>query len=118
MKIAYFSVTGQVKRFVGKLGLENFDITDFSEDDASNDYILIVPTYEEMITEPATDFLEDHLDGCVGIMGSGNRNFGDDFVFTAKNLAKAYDKPMLYAFEFNGTQEDVENVLNIIEEIK
>ncbi|WEV44613.1 class Ib ribonucleoside-diphosphate reductase assembly flavoprotein NrdI [Streptococcaceae bacterium ESL0687] len=118
MKVAYFSVTGQVKRFVAKLGLENFSITDFSQEDATSDYILIVPTYEEMITEPADDFLEDYSENCLGVVGSGNRNFGDEFVFTAKDLAKKYDIPMLYAFEFNGTQEDVQNVLNLIEEIR
>lgn len=118
MKIAYFSVTGQVRRFVKKLDLPSFEITDFSQSDVDDSFILVVPTYEPDITYPADEFLEDYSDKCCGILGSGNRNFGDEFVYTAKDLAKKYNLPMLYSFEFNGTQEDVANVLEIITKIK
>lgn len=115
MNIAYFSVTGQVKRFTKKLSLSSFDISEHPDTDEK--FILVVPTYEPEITFPADDFMADNYQNCLGILGSGNRNFGHDFVYTAKDLSKKYKVPLLYSFEFNGTEEDIQNVLNIINQL-
>lgn len=53
-------------------------------------FVLIVPTYEDEITYPVTEFLEyaNNAASLKGIVGTGNRNFAELFIFTAKNLAK------------------------------
>ena len=115
MQIAYLSITGQVKRFVNKLDFPSYELSDYPSD--SHDFVLIVPTYEPEITYPADDFLTDHSEHCLGIIGSGNRNFGDEFVYTAKDLAHDYKLPMLYAFEFSGTEEDVKKVDQLLKNL-
>ena len=53
----------------------------------------------------------------VGIIGCGNRNFNDLFAQTAKKLSVTLDVPILYLLEFSGTNTDVKNVRNIVNEL-
>ena len=80
MKIVYFTVTGQTKRFIKKLGsnYEYFEIdaaNPFFE--VSDPFVLITPTYDKQITEPINEFLEyqNNSHYLKGIVGTGNRNF-------------------------------------------
>lgn len=58
MKIVFFSVTGQTRRFISKLNLQSVEITPTNPFiEVSEPYILVVPTYEKEITEPVEDFL-------------------------------------------------------------
>ena len=49
----------------------------------------------------------DNYKHCLGIIGTGNRNFAGIYIFTAKELSAKYQIPLLYDFEFNGTPADV-----------
>lgn len=82
-------------------------------------FILIVPTYDNEITEIVSEFIdykgnEFYLQG---IVGSGNRNFGESFCFNAKELAKKYKKPLLMTFELSGTEQDVAKFKEEVEQI-
>ena len=121
MKLVYFTLTGQTRRFIKKLDLPAYEI------DATNPFyelaepfILVVPTYEIDVTEVVNDFLDfkSNSTNLRGIAGGGNRNFGDLFIFTAKNLARDYKVPLLFEFEFNGTLEDVKNFKKVVSEIE
>lgn len=108
--IVYLSLIGNVKSFVKEVDMESISI------DSSNPFIeihtkfiLIVPTYDDEITEIVSDFIdykgnEFYLEG---IVGSGNRNFGKSFCFNAKELARKYKKPLLMTFELSGTAQDI-----------
>lgn len=122
MKIVYFSVTGQTRRFIHKLGYSNtYEINataPFYE--VGEPFILIVPTYDQEITEAVDDFLsyQTNPKNFKGVVGSGNRNFAELFVFTAKNFAQKYQVPLLYAFEFSGTPTDVENLKKVVAKLE
>jgi protein involved in ribonucleotide reduction len=122
MLLVYFSLTGQTRRFIKKLGIENsLEITPgnaFSE--ISEPFLLFVPTYEVDVTAPVFDFLDTKHNAkqCLGVIGSGNRNFADKFIFTAKDISAEYNLPLLYAFEFNGTMEDVDNIKKVVEQLE
>lgn len=122
MKIVYFSVTGQTKRFVKKLTMDNtYEIDPIDpEIEVGEPFVLIVPTYEKDITEPVTDFLYygNNQELLQGVAGTGNRNFAELFVFTAKDIAMEFNVPLLYAFEFNGTTKDVTNFEKAVKEIE
>lgn len=122
MKIVYFSVTGQTKRFVKKLTMDNtYEIDPIDpEIEVGEPFVLIVPTYEKDITEPVTDFLYygNNQELLQGVAGTGNRNFAELFVFTAKDIAVEFNVPLLYAFEFNGTTKDVTNFEKAVKEIE
>ncbi|WP_317636606.1 class Ib ribonucleoside-diphosphate reductase assembly flavoprotein NrdI [Xylocopilactobacillus apicola] len=120
MKLVYFSITGQTKRFVQKLGLANKEITEANPFFTLKEpFVLLVPTYDEETTSVVNDFLEyqNNLQNCRGVIGSGNRNFAEKFIYTAKDLCLDYHLPLLYAYEFNGTQEDVSKVKEIVERL-
>lgn len=122
MKIVYFSVTGQTRRFIKKLAAaDTYEIdptTDFEE--LNEPFVLITPTYEENITEPIRDFLDygSNASNLKGIVGTGNRNFAQLFIFTARDLSRDYNVPIIYAFEFNGTPKDVSNFKKAVKKLE
>lgn len=119
MKIVYFSLTGQTRRFIKKLDLPAYEIVQpFFE--IQEPFVLVVPTYEIEITKVVNDFMEykDNKEFCKGVVGGGNRNFADLFVFTAKDIARNYGVQLLYSFEFSGTDEDVKNFKKVVMEIE
>lgn len=123
MKIAFFSVTGQTRRFVKKLvpDVDAFEITPVDPlIEVTEPFVLIVPTYEDEITYPVTEFLEynNNAQFLKGIVGTGNRNFAELFIFTAKDLAAKFKAPIIYAFEFNGTPRDVENFKEAVNKLE
>lgn len=120
MKVVYMSLTGQTRKFVKKLGYESIEITpENAFQEIHEPYILIVPTYDIEVTEIMNDFIETGNNQALlkGIAGGGNRNFNTLFCFTAKDLAKEYQVPLLHCFEFQGSPNDVEYLKGKVEEI-
>jgi len=121
MKIVYLTVTGQTRRFVKKLDLPAYEIEPANPFFEINDpYLLIVPTYDKEITEVVNDFLDykNNREYLQGVAGGGNRNFAELFVYTAKDIAREYNVPMLFSFEFSGTNEDVESFKKVVNELE
>lgn len=116
MRLVFFSLTGQTKRFIDKLGMaeQAIKLTNSGQETVAEEFILFCPTYEAGV-EFVDDFLDDHKHLLKGIVGSGNRNFGPDFCHLAKTYAKHYQVPLLHIMEFSGTAEDVAFVKGIIE---
>ena len=111
--IAFYSITGQTKRFIDKTGLEAHQISDASPKyDMGEHYILVVPAYQDFMMDSVVDFLtyKDNKKSLIGIIGCGNRNFNDLFAQTAKKIAVTLEVPILYLLEFSGTNEDVKKV--------
>jgi len=108
MLIVFMSVTGNVYKFVSFLDMDSLEI-DFNDSlkEVNRDYIVIVPTYDDSITNTFSDFIEykDNLKHLKGIVGSGSRNFGTEYVFNAKDLSKKYNKPLIFDFEFSGDND-------------
>lgn len=119
MIVAYYSITGNVKRFVEKLGYPSVAIEPANPLITVNEpFIVIAPTYEQELTEPLEEFIEHNSAELFrGVIGSGNLNFADLYVFTAKAIAKDYRVPLLYAFEYSGTPVDVAETKKILEEL-
>ena len=82
-------------------------------------FIIVAPTYEREATEILYDFIEtaDNKQYFKGVAGGGNLNFGQLFVFTAKDLAKEYDVPLLHTFEFQGNDEDVKKLKKAVNDL-
>lgn len=126
MDVYYFSLTGQTKRLVSKLETKyHFEITDDNHLIAKQDFILIVPTYAEIDTngnysqsvlDPVFDFMDENKDQCKGVIGTGNLNFGELFCWTATEISRDYDVPILLKLEFSGTDEEVKKINKLISE--
>lgn len=120
MKIIYFTLTGQTRKFVDKL---NMDVLELNPADpfvsVSEPFIIVTPTYDKEMTELWDDFLEtgNNQDFFKGVAGGGNLNFGKLFVFTAKDLAKDYHVPLLHEFEFQGNDSDVLKLKKAVDDL-
>lgn len=118
--IAYLSLTGNVRKFVKSVGMESLEI-DYSNPfvQMEKDFIVIVPSYDDEITEFFSQFIEykDNRKHLIGIVGSGNRNFNTSFCFNAEDLSKKYKKPLLMKFEISGTMADVVKFKEEVEKI-
>lgn len=121
MKIVYITLTGQTRKFVNKLDMETIELSPIDPFIEVNEpFIIVVPTYEKEATEILWEFLDtgENKRYFQGVAGGGNRNFNELFVFTAKDLARDYDVPLLHAFEFQGSPKDVKALkdkINMIE---
>lgn len=112
MLIVYLSLTGNVKRFVNNLDINSIEIKASEYKKKVEDkFIIIVPTYDDEITDIASQFIdyENNVDYLIGFVGSGNMNFDNNYVFNAKDLSKKYNKPLIYSFEYSGTDMDLIN---------
>ncbi len=81
----------------------------------SEPYVLITPSYSDgegrgAVAKPVIRFLNEHKGLIRGVIGSGNRNFGEHYALAAKIVAAKCNVPLLYTFELAGTDEDVVRV--------
>lgn len=115
--IVFKSISGNVRNFVKRTGFDSFEINDDNiySFDSTDSFVLIAPTYDDFMLEDLQDFMEDNHDKCVGIIGSGNYNFADLYIFTAKDFSKKYNIPIIYDFENRGNKKDIKKFKEIIE---
>lgn len=110
MLLVYLTITGNVKRFVDNTGLNSMELS-FNNPliEVSSNYIVIAPTYDSEITDTISEFVEhkDNMKHLIGFVGSGNQNFNREYCFNAKDLSKKFNKPLLFSFEFSGTEKDI-----------
>ena len=121
--IVYFSnYSGNTKRFVEKitddsyatripLGRDSRSIT------VDKPYVLMVPTYgggegRSAIPRQVRSFLniKENRDLLQGVVGFGNRNFGEHFCKAADLISAKTGVPVIAKVEIFGTQDDVNKV--------
>ena len=96
----------------------------------SNNFVTFLPTYleggngidngdKEILTTPLREYIryKDNYKKCLGIVGSGNKNFNNQYCLTAKQYSKEFGFPVLYNFELRGLDVDIQNVSSIIENL-
>jgi len=122
MLLVYMTVTGNVENFVNKTGMDSIELNPSNPlIDVDEDYIIVIPSYVGMINDEVSDFIEynDNFKHLIGFASSGNINFGEDlFCVNAKELSAIYDKPIVFMFEYEGTEKDVEDFKKEVEKIE
>lgn len=141
LSIIYISLSGNTQSFVKRLtehlsshyslDTETINIKDLNHKTfpITATFVAILPTYleggngidsgdVEILTNPLGDFIAayDNYKHCLGIIGSGNRNFNEQYCLTAKQYAKRFGFPMLGDFELRGTSADIERLAAVIVE--
>lgn len=122
-RVIYFSSsTENTRRFVDKVGIPSVRLPVVRKDPpvkGDAPYVLIVPSYgggrmepKHAIPKQVMTFLKDpeSRDNCVGVISSGNMNFGEAYLIAGKLLSEKLKVPFLYGFELLGTSTDVDRV--------
>lgn len=131
--VVYFSnVSENTRRFVAKLGFPATRIPLRAREEMpemSEPFVLIVPTYGGCLSVTGREgshvpqqvkrFLQNprNRELTVGVIASGNSNFGTTYGIAGDVLAEKLSVPYLYRFELMGTPEDVACVREGLEEL-
>jgi protein involved in ribonucleotide reduction len=127
--IVYFSsVSENTHRFVEKLDIPAIRLPLMTSEaglvEVDDPYVLVTPTYgadgKGFVPKQVVRFLNQkpNRELCVGVVGSGNTNFGEDFALAGFIVSEKLNVPLLHVFELSGMPEDVESVtegLKIVE---
>ncbi|BDZ42155.1 protein NrdI [Paraoerskovia sediminicola] len=123
----YSSTSGQVRLFAERLGrpVHDLAVREVRRSVPTGPWVLVTPSYKtgnddnDTVPEPVRRFLQDPETRrrLVGVMGSGNRNFGEHYQAAAREIARASGRPMLLEFELQGTRWDVEDAQRILADV-
>ena len=115
--IVYFSnYSGNTKRFVEKFSSDAIRIPLNHDEElvVKNQYVLVVPTYgggsdKSAIPKQVRKFLnnEQNRSLLVGVIGTGNTNFGDGYCKAAYLISAKTGVPIVAKVEILGTPEDI-----------
>lgn len=143
MNILYISISGNTRAFASNLqkyaaaqheadhSQPTITLKEIGEnsllEQETAPFFVLVPTYleggngidngdQEILTEAMADYLDfgDNATLCQGIVGSGNKNFNNQYCLTAKQYAAKFNAPFLADYELRGTPRDVERIYRIL----
>ena len=110
--IVYWSSnSGGTRRVAEALNTDTVELSDY---DGSSPYVLMIPTYDQprggFTPKPVQQFLEGHAHLMVGVIGSGNRNFGDHYCQAAIDISKQHGVPIAHRIDIMGTVDDYRTI--------
>jgi protein involved in ribonucleotide reduction len=119
--IVYFSNTsGFTHKLVRKLDLPAERIPlktpEASTFEVSAEFVLVLPTYgangRDFVPKQVIKFLNNPTNRNLirGVIATGNRNFGQDYLRGGYEVAWKCQVPLLYGLELDGTDVDVEQI--------
>lgn len=144
--LIYISLSGNTDSFVKRLRdylllntkLKEVNLLNVKElvknnipfNELSNNFVAFLPTYleggngidngdKEILTTPLREYIryKDNYKKCLGIVGSGNKNFNNQYCLTSKQYSQEFGFPVLYNFELRGLDVDIHKVGSIIENL-
>ena len=121
MYIYYDSKTGNVQRFVKKMERQrpdwHFIKIDSNMKIENEGHFLTFTTKIGEVPETTDKFLENGNNSKLikSVSSSGNRNWGVFFAVAADKIQEKYGIPVLMKFELSGTNTEVENYINYLE---
>ena len=115
--IAYYSSkSGNTHRFIINLGLPSFRIVR-GVGLIGQPFLLVTPTFADpsgrhSVPPAVVEFLNNEANRTLmlGVIGSGNRNFGSFFAQGGRDVATKCKVPLLHTFELSGFGRDVTRV--------
>ena len=107
--IVYWSSnSGGTRRVAEAINTNTVELSDY---DGTSPYVLACPTYDQprggFTPKPVQQFLKEHAHFMVGVLGLGNRNFGEKYCQAAIDISKQFNVPVLWRIEIMGSQEDL-----------
>ncbi|MDY8021104.1 class Ib ribonucleoside-diphosphate reductase assembly flavoprotein NrdI [Paenibacillus polymyxa] len=116
MLIVYDSLTGNVERFVKKLGMRNIKINNGLIVDEPFVLITYTTGFGE-VPKRVAEFLAQNHSYLVAVTSSGNRNWGEKFGLAADKISERYKVKKLSKFELSGNESEIENFLQEVHQL-
>lgn len=123
----YSSSSGLVRSFAERLDrpVRDLSVREVRLSEADGPWVLLTPSYKtgndanDTVPEAVRRFLRSAHNRrlLVGVMGSGNRNFGRYYQKAAREIAERSGRPVLFEFELAGTPWDVEECRRLLEDL-
>lgn len=137
MRILYTTISNNTKSFLtrfAEFATEQVDLKCIDENtpaaEETQSFFVFVPTYldggngiDTGVTETLTEHLREYIEYkdngrlCLGVVGSGNKNFNEQYCLTAKKYAEQFNVPFIADFELRGTEKDVERIYTLLKDI-
>ena len=117
--IYFSSKSGNTQRFISRLGFpaSRISVEEDQHPTPQSPFVLICPTYADgegrgSVPKPVINFLNNPANRAliIGVIGAGNRNFGETYALAGRIIAKKCNVPLLYTFELAGTDTDIARV--------
>ena len=110
--IVYWSSnSGGTKRVAEALATETVELADY---DGASPYVLACPTYDQprggFTPKPVQQFLEEHAQLMVGVIGTGNLNFQEYYCQAAIDISKQHGVPIAHRVDIMGTPDDYRTI--------
>ena len=114
--IVYYSAgSGNTKKLAEKLDKTALSVNQYEhyyQDGLYPKFVLACPTYcggtgYKAVPKPVIEFLNKHRQHAVGVVGTGNTNFGASFCKAADVISEKCGIPVIAKVEITGTKEDV-----------
>ena len=90
------------------------DTVELAEYDGTSPYVLMCPTYDQprggFTPRPVQTFLDKHAHLMVGVLGLGNRNFGEKYCQAAHDISKQHNVPIVHRIDIMGTVDDYRTI--------
>ncbi|MEW9697981.1 class Ib ribonucleoside-diphosphate reductase assembly flavoprotein NrdI [Paenibacillus sp. SI8] len=104
MLIVYYSLTGNVRRFVERTGLRSHT----ADKPPGEPFVIVTPTVGFGAVPASVERYLAKYGGLLrGVAASGNRNWGANYGAAADMIAQEYRVPIIHKFELAGTAEDI-----------
>ncbi|MDR4318707.1 ribonucleotide reductase stimulatory protein [Niallia circulans] len=105
MKIYYYSIAGNIRRFLANCQLDAELLT--ASTIAAEPFVLVTNTlgFGE-VPAPVSAFLRNNHRHLIAVASSGNRNWGANFARASDLISEQYNVPIILKFELSGTEED------------
>ena len=114
MLVVYASKTGNVARFVQRLGVEALRIQSGTELIKRPALLITYTTGFGQAPVEVLRFVEANRPYLLGVAVSGNRNWGANFARAGEALFERYGLIVVHRFELAGTARDVAIVKEVI----
>ncbi|QQD84087.1 MULTISPECIES: class Ib ribonucleoside-diphosphate reductase assembly flavoprotein NrdI [Jeotgalicoccus] len=117
MIIAYYSMTGNIRRFLNGIDIpDTYELYQITADNVSEKigdrFILVTPTYGfGAVPDIVSNFLKVNAEKMFAVVSSGNRNWGRNYARAGEYISDDYNVPLLMKFELHGSPEQREQFL-------
>src|SRR5699024_5892980 len=109
--VYWSSNSGGTRRVAEALATKTVEVADY---DGTSPYVMACPTHDQprggFTPKRVTHFLKLHAGKMVGVIGLGNRNFGEKYCQAAHDISKQHNVPIVHRIDIMGTVDDYRTI--------